>query len=77
MGKTVFTVKLDPELKSLMDRYPHINWSEVVREAIKRRISEEEEKNLAEALLINERLRRRAPKGWDSTEEIKKWRRIR
>lgn len=77
MGKTVFTVKLDRELKNLMDRYPHINWSEVVREAIRRRIREEEEKNLAEALLINERLRRRGPKGWDSTEEIRRWRKIR
>jgi len=74
---TTITVRISPEVKKLMKKYRYINWSEVVREAILNKIREEERKNLAEALLINEKLRRSAPKNWDSTEVIKKWRRLR
>ena len=55
-------------------RYPDA-WSEVVRRAILEKLKEEEKKNVAEALLINEKLKRRAPEGWDSTEVIRSWRR--
>jgi len=34
----------------------------------------EHEKNVVEAVLINEKLRGKAPKGWDSTEVIRAWR---
>jgi len=74
---TTITVRISPEIKKLMRKYRYINWSEVVREAILNKIREEEKKNVAEALLINEKLRRDAPKNWDSTEVIKKWRRLR
>ncbi|RLG72365.1 MAG: hypothetical protein DRO23_10550 [Thermoprotei archaeon] len=74
---TTITVRISPEIKKLMRKYKYINWSEVVREAILNKIRKEEKKNLAEALLINEKLRRDAPKNWDSTEVIKKWRRLR
>ena len=72
-----FTIRIDPEIKRLMKKYSYINWSEVARKAIIEKLREEEEKNIAEALLINEELRRKAPKDWDSTEVIKKWRRQR
>jgi len=71
------TVRIDPEIKRRMKMYDYINWSEVVRRAIIERLREEEEKNLAEALLINERLRRKAPRGWDSADVIRGWRRRR
>ena len=74
---TTITVRISPEIKKLMRKYKYINWSEVVREAILNKIREEEGKNLAEALLINEGLRRNAPKNRDSTEVIKRWRRLR
>jgi len=74
---TTITIRISSEVKKLMKKYRYINWSEVVREAILNKIHEEERKNLAEALLINEKLRRSAPKNWDSTEVIKKWRRLR
>jgi len=74
---TTITVRISPEIKKLMRKYKYINWSEVVREAILNKIQEEEKKNLAEALLINEKLRRNAPRNWDSTEVIKRWRRLR
>ena len=37
----------------------------------------EEGRNLVEALLINERLRRKAPRGWDSADVVRSWRRRR
>lgn len=51
-----------------------VNWSAVVREAIKRRLDYEQEKDVIEAVLLNERLRRRAPEGWDSTKVVRFWR---
>ncbi len=72
---STITIRIDPEIKKRMKKYSYINWSEVVRRAILEKLNEEERKNIAEALLINERLRRKAPKGWDSTEVIKSWRR--
>lgn len=74
---STITVRVDPEVKRRMRRFSYVNWSEVVRRAILERLREEEGRSVAEALLINERLRRRASEGWDSTEVIKAWRRRR
>jgi Arc/MetJ-type ribon-helix-helix transcriptional regulator len=68
------TVKVDEELKERMKRLRHVNWSEVIRESIRRKIEEENGRNIAEAVLINERLRREAPEGWDSAKVIREWR---
>lgn len=68
------TIKVDDELKERMKRLRHVNWSEVIRESIRRKIEEENGRNIAEAVLINERLRREAPEGWDSAKVIREWR---
>lgn len=68
------TVKVDEELREHMRRLKHVNWSEVIRESIRRKIEEEKGRNIAEAVLINERLRREAPEGWDSAKVIRDWR---
>ena len=39
-----FTVRIPRELKKRMDMFSYVNWSEVVREAIERRVREEEVK---------------------------------
>ena len=49
-----------------MKRLKHVNWSEVIRESIRKKIEEENGRNIAEAALLNEKLRKPAPKGWDS-----------
>lgn len=67
------SVTIPESMKEEMDRF-EVNWSAVVREAIRRKLEGEYEKNVIEAVLINEKLRRKAPKGWDSTEVIKSWR---
>lgn len=57
-----------------MEKLRHVNWSEVIRESIRKKIGEENGRNIAEAVLINERLRRAAPEGWDSAKVIREWR---
>jgi len=68
------TVKVDEELRERMKRLKHVNWSEVIRESIRKKIEEENGRNIAEAVLLNEKLRKPAPKGWDSTKVIRGWR---
>jgi Arc/MetJ-type ribon-helix-helix transcriptional regulator len=70
----VVTVRVDEKLKREMERLTHINWSEVIRTTVEHKIKAESERNLAEAVLLNERLRKKAPEGWDSTRVIKLWR---
>ena len=60
-------------LKEEMDKVG-INWSAVVREAIRLRLENEREKDVVEAVLLNEKLKRKAPKGWDSAKVIRLWR---
>ena len=65
---TVFTIRIDEKTKMMMDNID-INWSEVIRRAIRRRVEEEKRKNLAKAVLINEEIRRTS-KGEMKAEEI-------
>jgi len=57
-----------------MKKLKHVNWSEVIRESIRKKIEEENGRNIAEAVLLNEKLRKPAPKGWDSVKVIRGWR---
>ena len=57
-----------------MGRLSHMNWSEVIREALERKVKGG---SLAEAVLLNEKLRKKAPEGWDGAEVIRAWRRRR
>ena len=74
----VVSARIDDETRRRMRRLPHINWSEVIREAIVEKIRDEERRDvdprdLREAVRITDSLRARA-EGWDSTEEIRRWR---
>ncbi len=55
----VITVRVDDETKRMMEQVG-INWSEFIREAIKKKLSEERRKNLARAVLINEKVRKKS-----------------
>ncbi len=52
------------------------NWSEALREMITQRLEEQEgrQPDMAEAVILNEKVERQGPKGWNSIEEIKLWR---
>jgi len=66
-----------------MRRLGHVNWSEVIRSALITKIKEEEAKlrsvdkaSLIEASSMTDRIRK-SSRGWDSTEEIRRWREAR
>lgn len=70
----VISVRISDEIKKRMEKLKHINWSEVIRRAIIEVLEEEEGRNLARAVLLNEKVRKRAPEGWSSVEVIRFWR---
>ena len=47
---TTISVRIDPELKKQMDKLNHLNWSEIIRNAINKEIQNETETNLAKAV---------------------------
>jgi Arc/MetJ-type ribon-helix-helix transcriptional regulator len=71
---TNISVRIDPELKERMDKFKDLNWSAVIRNAIKKRIETETERNLAKAVLINERIIKKAPKDFNSSDIIRRFR---
>lgn len=71
---TNISVRIDPELKEKMDSLKHLNWSEVIRKAIKSKIQKETEINKAKAVLLNEKIRKIAPKNFNSVDIIRKFR---
>jgi len=70
----IISVRVSDDIKKRMDRLKHINWSEVIRRAIIKTLEEEEGRDLARAILINEKIRKKAPKGWSSVKAIRYWR---
>lgn len=74
-GKLVrTTITLPSELKDKMARSSE-NWSQVIREMIRERLEEEGQADMAEAVILNEKVKRAAPEGWSSLQVIKQWRR--
>ena len=71
---TTISVRIDSELKEEMDKLNHLNWSEIIRVAIKNTIQNESKKNQARAVLINERIRKIAPDHFNSVEIIRNMR---
>ncbi len=75
----VVSARVDDETRRRMKRLPHVNWSEVVREAIIERLKMEESRReidvskLHEAAELTDSVKRMYP-GWDSVEEIRSWR---
>ncbi len=69
-----FSIRIDPELKKKMDSLKHLNWSEIIRKAIRSEIRNETEINKAKAVLLNEKIRKIAPENFSSVEVIRKFR---
>jgi hypothetical protein len=77
----VVSAKVDDETRRRMKRLPDINWSEIIRQAILNKIEEEEarrlqfdKEKLEKAAKETDALRTPSKPGWDSTEEIRRWR---
>lgn len=69
-----FSIRIDPELKKKMDSLKHLNWSEIIRKAIRSEILNETEISKAKAVLLNEKIRKIAPDNFNSVEIIRKFR---
>jgi len=82
--RSLDSIKVSKELKERMKKYLHINWAEVARNAIIKRIELEDQssnteidlKLLNEAIKIQDQIRQKtiSTNDWSSTEEIRKWR---
>ena len=70
----VITVRVDPETRDSMRRVKGVNWSEVVRQAIREEAERRMSENRIRALLTFQELSRKPPKGFDSTTVIRYWR---
>ncbi len=76
----VVSFRISKRIKKKMDALRYINWSEVVRKAIEDVIAREESRRrkkdldrMRRAALKSEELSRKVP-GWNSVEEIRRWR---
>jgi hypothetical protein len=76
----IITARIDKETKEKMKKLSYINWSDVIRESVIKRISDEESSKrlidrnaIAEGITIAAKVRK-SSMGWNSTEEIRKWR---
>jgi len=67
----MLAVRVDEELKVRMRKHPHVNWSEIVRETIEKRVREEEMKEAAKTM---DELAEKTTGTWSGVEEIRKWR---
>lgn len=70
----MISVRVEEELKRKMKALPSVNWSEYIREAVERRIREEEMRKACETM---DRLAEKTSGKWSGTEEIRKWREMR
>ena len=68
------TIAIPLSLKEKMSQADE-NWSQVIREVLIQRFEEEGEADMAEAVILNERIRQPARKDWSNLEAIKQWRR--
>jgi len=81
----IITVRIDEKLKKKMDKLKHINWSEVVRQAISNMIERESInsgrkinfEHVTSAAKEQDMLRAKTSGTWSGAEEIRKWRELR
>lgn len=76
----VVSFRIDEKLKRKMERLKHINWSGITMKTtwgtIERpgeKVTKKDVQKIKEALMRNIKLERKV-EGWDSVEEIRKWR---
>ena len=71
----MLSLRVDEKIKKSMDAHGNINWSEIMRDAVKDKLNNEREQNLALSILLMEQIRVKASKGAiDTTEIIRKFR---
>ena len=71
---STISVRIDSDLKKAMESLKHINWSEILRQAILKTIQNEKERDMARAVLLNDKIRKKAPENFNSTDIIRDFR---
>jgi hypothetical protein len=78
---TTMSTKIPEKLRKRVEKLSHINWSEVMRLSIVKKVEEEEErmmyrdrKSIENSLKKMKKLRRKAQ--GDTTEELRTWREV-
>lgn len=71
---TTISIRIDEDTKKRMEKMKDVNWSEVVRQAILKMLGQEEGRNLAKAVLLNERNVIFPDESYSSVEVIREWR---
>jgi Arc/MetJ-type ribon-helix-helix transcriptional regulator len=71
---TTISIRIDEDTKKRMEKMKDVNWSEVVRQAILKMLGQEEGRNLAKAVLLNERNVIIPDESYSSVEVIREWR---
>ncbi len=78
----IITARIDKETKEKMKKFSYINWSDVIRESVLKRLRDEEsrerviDKEAVAEGITKAAMIRKSSIGWNSTEEIRKWRDI-
>ena len=78
---TTMSTKIPEKLRKRVEKLSHINWSEVMRLSIIKKVEEEEEKmihrdrkSMKQSLQTIKKIRRKAQ--GNTTEELRKWREV-
>jgi len=71
---TTISIRIDEDTKKRMEKMKDVNWSEVVRQAILKMLGQGEGRNLAKAVLLNERNVIIPDESYSSVEVIREWR---
>ncbi len=74
MQMGMISVRIDEKLKKSMESLKHINWSEVLRQAIAKTILNEHERDMAKAVLLNDKIKKKAPENYNSVDIIRRFR---
>jgi len=80
----VVSIKVDDKTKEMMESFPDINWSDVIRRRIRERLDTEERlrrgidtgRAMKAALRMDE-IRKRMSGRWNGAREVRKWRDLR
>jgi len=76
--KKVYSFKIDDDLVKRMKKFSYINWSEYIREAIKKKLLEEDRRRVGYAVKLHmEILNKVSESDSDITEIIRRFREMR
>jgi predicted DNA-binding protein len=68
---TLVSVRVSEEIKRRMKKLSHVNWSDYIRDAVERKIREEEMRRACETM---DSLADKTSGMWSGSKEVRRWR---